>query len=144
MNFIETLPLLQIHITAVFVTLGIVVIADSHGLLWVLGKLKTLPAARMNLLHWATWTGLAVILTAGVFMFLGYGDYLLTLTAFRFKLLFVFALLINAFVIGKHMHIASSTSFAELSKKERFTLLFSGAVSGVCWIGAFVSAQFLT
>jgi hypothetical protein len=144
MDFIASLPLLQIHLTAVFTTLAIVVVADAHGLLWILGKLQTLPQKKMELLHKATWVGLITIMIAGVSMFIGYPEYLLSLPAFRFKLLFIAALLVNAFFIGKHLTASSEAPFASLSPKQRSALLTSGAVSSASWIGAFVSAQFLS
>lgn len=144
MDFIASLPLLQIHLTAVFATLTIVVVADTHGLLWIFGKLETLPRKRMELLHTATWIGLVTIMLAGGSMFLGYSEYLLSLPAFRVKLFFIAALLVNAFFIGKHLTVATSSPFASLSKKQRLTLLTSGAVSSASWIGAFTSAQFLS
>lgn len=144
MEFITTLPLLQIHVTAVFITLAIVVIADLHGLLWLMGKVKTLPQKRMVQLHRFTWTGLLTIMTAGIIMFSSYPEYLLSLWAFRFKALFVAALFINAFFIGAHLRVAQEKSFAELSVHEKRRLLFSGAISAICWIGAFLCAQFLS
>lgn len=144
MDLIASLPLLQIHITAVFATLAIVVVADTHGLLWIFGKLKTLSLQKMQLLHRATWIGLITIMLAGGSMFLGYSEYLLSLPAFRFKLFFIAALLVNAFFIGKHLTVATTATFASLPLKEKRALLISGAVSASSWIGAFISAQFLS
>jgi hypothetical protein len=144
MDFIASLPLLQIHLTAVFTTLAVVAVADTHGLLWILGKLQTLPLNRMELLHRATWIGLIATMLAGGSMFLGYSEYLLSLPAFRVKLFFIAALLINAFFIGKHLTVATSSPFASLPQKQRLALLISGVVSSASWIGAFTSAQFLS
>lgn len=143
MDFIATLPVLQIHVTAVFITLAVVIAADVHGLLWILGKKQTLPLKRMEFFHRAAWLGLIVIITAGFLMFISYSEYLLSLPAFKFKMLFVAMLLVNAFVIGKHLMIATKEPFASLSSKEKMTLIISGAVSTCGWIGAFVCAQLL-
>lgn len=144
MEFIYTLPLLQIHITAVFATFALVILSDTHGLLWILGKLKTLPKKRMEFFHIAVWFGLVTIVTAGFLMFISYPGYLLSLPAFRLKMLFVFFLLVNAFVIGKHLHTATSTAFKDVPKKEQLFLLISGAISTIGWIGAYTCAQFLS
>jgi hypothetical protein len=141
--FILSLPLLQIHITAVFITLAIVVVADIHGLLWVLGKIKTLPKRRMDVLHAAVWIGLAIIITAGALMFSTYSDYLLSLSAFRSKMIFVAVLVINAVFIGKHLHIATQKEFSSIPTQEKKVLIISGLVSTTCWIGAFISAKLL-
>jgi hypothetical protein len=144
MEFMYSLPLLQIHIGAVFATLAIVIISDFHGLLWVLGKSETLPYARMRMLHTCAWIGLITIILAGATMFSSYPQYLLSLPAFQLKMVFVAFLLMNAFVIGKHMHVAVLQPFATLSKQEKLVLLISGAVSTIGWIGAYVCAQFLS
>lgn len=144
MDFIASLPLLQIHVTAVFATIAVVVVSDVHGMLWLMGKLPTLPRKRMELLHKAVWAGLVCAIAAGFTMFLFYPDYLLSLWAFRFKVLFIAALLINAFLIGKHMRLAYTQSFASLSAREKRLLFISGAVSTLGWIGAYTCAQFLS
>jgi hypothetical protein len=143
MDFIATLPLLQIHVSAVFVTLGLVVLADIHGLLWVLGKMERLPHSRMVFFHRATWFGLILIISAGFFMFIDQSSYLLTLPAFKLKLFFVACLIINAFVIGAHMMVATTRAFSSLSTREKMPLFISGGVSSISWIGAFIAAGFL-
>lgn len=144
MDIVASLPLLQIHVTAVFATLALVIYSDVHGLLWISGKKETLPKKRMELLHRAVWIGLIVIISAGFSMFISYPEYLLSLPAFQLKLTFIFFLLLNAFVIGKHLTVSYTRSFASLPKKEKFALLLSGAVSTIGWIGAFTCAQFLS
>ncbi len=143
MEFTNALPLLQINLTAIFITLAVVVTADTHGLLWILGKMRVLPQTRMEVLHRLAWGGLIVIVLAGATMFSTYSEYLLTLPAFQLKMLFVLFLFLNAIFIGKHLQVATVRSFAELSPKERLPLLISGAVSTTGWIGAYICAQFI-
>lgn len=143
MDFIYTLPLLTIHVTSVIITLFFVVVADLHGLAWILGKLKTLPEKRMAVLHGIVWVGLITTIVAGFLMFTTYSEYLLSLPAFRIKMLLVGMLVLNALFIGKHLRIATETSFAGIPAKEKVILLVSGAVSTVGWIGALIAAQFL-
>lgn len=76
-------------------------------------------------------------------MFLTYQDYLLTVPVFYVKMGFVATLIVNAFFIGRMMHIASTQPFASLSRNKQVPLLISGVVSVVCWIGAIVSATLL-
>ncbi len=144
MDLFNALPWLQIHVFAVFATLTLVVLADAHGFLWMIGKLRTLPHTRMEYLHRAVWVGLGVIFIAGFSMFLSYPEYLLTLPAFQLKILFVCMLAVNAFIIGKHLKVATATPFAELSSKEKTTLLLSGLASTSGWVGAYICAQFLS
>lgn len=134
---------LLVHITAFFVNISAVIIADVHAAGWVLGKLSTLPTRRMCFLHRFVQVGLVVSIASGFYMFYPLRDYLLTVPAFYVKIAFVLALLINAGVIGKHLHIATSRTFAEVTGKERRLLIISGAVSTISWVGVFTAAQFL-
>jgi hypothetical protein len=127
----------------VFVTLALVVLADTHGVLWLLGVLKTLPARRMRLFHRFIWIGLLIIIVSGFFVFLDEGSSLIFSPEFWLKMFFVLCLVINAIVIGAHMKIATNSSFSVVPMKERIALFFSGAFSTTCWIGAFVMAQFI-
>jgi len=144
MDILYSLPLLQIHVTAVFTTLALVIISDLHGVLWMRGILKKLPERRMALLHKAVWTGLLFTISAGFIMFTSYPGYLLSLPAFQCKLLFIAFLLINAFVIGKHLRLAITEEFKSLPQKEKMLLIVSGIVSTIGWIGAYTCAQFLS
>lgn len=143
LDVILALPLLELHIAAVFSTLALVIIADIHGLLWVLGRLHTLPLQRMILLHRLVSAGLIITIIAGALMFVGYAPYLVTLWAFRIKMLFVLMLVVNAFVIKKHLHIAAQHPFADLPHTTKITLVASGIVSSAGWVGALIAAQFL-
>lgn len=67
----------------------------------------------------------------------------MTVEAFWVKMAFVGVLIINGFVIARHMHIPTTRTFSSLSKKERRPLFLSGAASGVSWIAVFVSALLL-
>jgi len=144
MEFIANLPLLQIHLFAVFTTIGLVIVADLHGLAWILGKIETSPKQRMMRLHQLVWVGLITIGFSGLMMFLlFYHEYLVSVTAFWIKMGFVLALFINAAVIGRLAKTSYTNKFSELSSKERLPLLISGCISAVAWIGAFTTAKFL-
>ena len=134
---------LPIHVAAVFITLFFVVIADLHALSWLIGKSETLPAWRMDKLHQVVSLGLLVVVTSGIVMFWPVRDFLIYEQAFQVKALFVLALIVNSFFIQKHLGVATNKRFSDLSWKARRALLLSGAVSTTCWVGAFVSAQFI-
>lgn len=143
MEFLNSIDWLTVHVTTVMFTLLVVAIADLHGFLWLVGKKETLPHKRMKLLHTLVWLGLSISMFAGFMMFKSYPEYLLSLWAFRFKLLFVALLVINAFFIGKHIRLASEMPFQTVSPSEKKALLVSGAVSTLCWVGAYVAAHLL-
>lgn len=134
---------LQVHLTTVFALIATVLATDLLALLWVLGKRETLPLWLMRTLHSVIWAGLLIMIVSGGTMFLSYREYLLTVPAFYIKMSFVLALIVNAFVIGKHLHIACERSYASLSREERQPLFISGAVSTISWIGVICAALML-
>lgn len=134
--------ILGAHIAAFMFNIGLVVLADGIGLLWVIGKLKKLPKQFMLVAHRAIWVGLAVSIVTGAYMFWDLRDYLLETPAFYTKVFFVLALVINSFLISKHLHAAlGAESFAALEKKEKISFFISGAVSTISWIAVVVSAK---
>jgi len=135
--------LLPLHIGAFIVTITAVIIADLQAILWAMGKLPALKPQRLKVLHNVVSTGLLVSITSGFIMFLPLREYLVTVEAFWVKLAFVGVLIINSFVIARHMHIPTTRTFSSLSKKARRPLFLSGAASGVSWIVVFASALLL-
>jgi hypothetical protein len=134
---------LPLHITFAVGAVLVVVIADFHAFLWVLGRLSVLAESRMRVLHDLVYAALAGLLTSGVLMFWPLSEYLLTESAFIVKMLFVLALVINSVLISRHMHLAFVRPFASLSYAERIPLFVSAIVSTTSWVGALVAAQFL-
>lgn len=134
---------LTIHITTATALIGLVVATDLYGLLWVIGRRTTLSRRTLTVLHRLVWTGLTVMIASGGVMFLTYREYLLTVPAFFVKMGFVAALLINAVVIGRHLHLAAERPFAEVSRRERRSLYISGVVSTGSWVGAILAARML-
>lgn len=144
MELLQTIPWLSIHVTSVVLTILIVVIADLHGLWWLLGKVENLPKLRMIWFHHLIWLGLVSTIVAGGVMFSYAPEYYLNLTAFRLKILFVLALVINAWLIGKHISLTIESRFIDLTASQKKTLITSGLVSTIGWIGAIILAQFLS
>jgi len=58
-------------------------------------------------------------------------------------MLFVLILIINAFFIGRHMHLSFEKRFKELTTTEKQSLMFSGILSTVCWISVFILGKML-
>lgn len=133
----------SVHVIAFVFNIVLVVISDFHGLLWMTGKMRTLPQGRMVLFHRLIGVGLGVAIISGAWLFSTASEYLLTVPGFYSKMIFVGALVVNAVFIGKHIHIASTLPYSEITSKEKRALLISGAVSSVSWLGAFVSAHLL-
>lgn len=134
---------LPVHLGAFFTGITGVVISDLHAAWWVVKRSVHLPYRRMVRLH--HWVGLAVTasVVSGAIMAWPVRDYLLGEPSFQVKLLFVFALIVNAVFIGRHTQIASTRTFGELTSRERLPLFISGAVSSLAWIGTVIAALLL-
>jgi len=97
-----------------------------------------------TLLHRIVSIGLVGMILSGGYMAYGYGtEVLLRNYVFSTKMLFVVVLVINAFFIGKHMHLAFDKEFKELTKKEKRSLISSGLVSTGSWVTIFVLGKIL-
>lgn len=138
-QFMYVLP---IHIGAFFLTIAGVIAADIYGLRWISGHKQTLNEKTLHRLHLYVAHGLVAAITSGAIMFYPVADYLLTDPAFQLKMFLVLALVVNSFVIGKHMLLASSTPFKTLPNKTKITLVASGLVSSSAWIGTYIVAKF--
>jgi hypothetical protein len=128
----------EIHLAFVFVTLFFVVISDGSGVLWLLGIRKTLPAKFIHVMHLIVSVGIGGLLLTGGLMVLERFDYLLQDVAFIAKMALVLALVINAFCIEGLAKLATTKTFKELTLLERASVLSSGAVSLIGWLGALI------
>ena len=135
--------MLTIHIVAFVLNVALVVVADGLGALWVLGRLERLNADVLNNIHKFLWAGLLLSVITGALMAYESIEYLLTVPAFQIKLVFVTALVINSFVIHKHIQVPVVSSFSEVDSRTKKSLLVSGVVSTVSWISVVICAQFL-
>lgn len=130
--------MVALHVLSIFITGLAVLYSDEQGLSWMLGKKKVLSAKRVAVLHAIVGVGLALIILTGGLMVIKGLPYYLHKPVFLIKMAFVFALIVNAFVIEHISKIASQKSFAELTPRERTPLFISGGVSVLCWLGALV------
>lgn len=125
-----------VHVSAILCTAFLVVYSDEQGLKWMLGKKETLPAKQMRWLHILVSGGLVVTILSGAIMASASLEYYLSNPVFLVKMAFVGVLVVNAFFIGALLPIASTRAFSSLSSREKVPLLLSGALSGMCWVGA--------
>ncbi len=134
---------LTTHITAFIITIALVIMADISGLFWVLGKKEKLGRYSLMWLHHLIWIGMVVSIITGSFMFWEARDYLLTVSAFYIKMSALILLIVNSFVIHKHLLIATQEVYENISSKTKLTLQLSAVVSVLGWVTVFVAAQFL-
>jgi hypothetical protein len=132
-----------LHILAIFVTGITVMYADEQGLMWMLGKKVTLSERKVEILHALVSVGLALVILTGGLLALRTLEYYLSDTRFLLKMGFVGALVINGFFVGSFSRMATRSSFASLSLRERLPLLISGAISVAGWGGALIAGFML-
>lgn len=136
--------LVTVHLAILFLTVFGILLSDHDGYLWLRGKKATLDPKRIARYHWWVSVGLLGMVISGFFLFWPMRDYLLTQSPqFIIKMIFVGILIVNAFAIGELSRTATEKPFSSLTQKEKIPFLVSGALSGVCWIGAALSGFFL-
>ena len=132
--------MLDLHIALVFYSFGVIFFADKEAFAWMRGLKQTLDARHLTLLHALMWLGLAGLIASGLSLFLPMANYLLHEPLFIMKLLLVAILIVNALLIGRLLHIATTRPFASLTGDEKLALFASGATSVVGWVGSVVIA----
>lgn len=136
------MPIVGIHLATLFITALVIVHSDHQGFLYFRGKKQTLSQPFLKWSHHLVWAGLILMITTGVLLTIPQWEYRLTEAAFYVKMTFVGVLVVNAFAIGTLSKLAGTTPFALLQKEQRRTLLLSGALSSICWVGATVMGMF--
>lgn len=124
---------LAIHILALVLSFGTILVVDWLGLLWLLGKVEmhasgNLEAAAKPLI----WGGLALLLISGALI-----DPDLTNVVTAVKLACVLILMLNGLSIAPTMHrllaLPPRTRFTDLTRRLRLRLMIALTVSQTCW-----------
>ncbi|MDP9694908.1 UNVERIFIED_ORG: hypothetical protein J2X79_002476 [Arthrobacter globiformis] len=124
---------LAIHILALVLSFGTILVVDWLGLLWLLGKVQIhesgkLEAAAKPLI----WGGLALLLVSGALI-----DPDLTNPVTVIKLGCVLVLMLNGLSIAPAMHqllaLPAHTRFGELGRRLRLRLMVALSISQACW-----------
>lgn len=132
-----------LHIAGVALSFVSIVLADKQGFAWFRGKTPVLDEGKVAKVHRLVWTGLIVTIISGFFAFWDKRFYLLESPAFIVKMIFVVALTVNGFFIGRLMKLPCKKAFKDFTFKEKLPLFISGTVSGISWVSAFILAFFL-
>lgn len=124
---------LAVHIIALVLSFGTILVVDWLGLLWLLGKVQMhesgkLEAAAKPLI----WGGLALLLASGALI-----DPDLTSPVTAVKLGCVLVLMLNGLSIAPAMHrllaMPPHTRFGELARRLRLRLMVALTISQACW-----------
>ncbi|MFJ9369703.1 hypothetical protein ACIRRA_35540 [Nocardia sp. NPDC101769] len=131
---------LFVHLAALVVGLGAVLVADYLGLLWLAGRVALAEVvAGTRRLHLPIWIGLCGLVISGMFLSPD-----LAAAATRVKLTLVLVLVCNgvqALALGRRMAAASSGAAGGLVWRGAVTAVVSqGCWWGAMWIG-FITAE---
>lgn len=124
------------HGSIFMVTAAIILYSDHKGFNYFKGKEKLLTEKFVKWSHLLVWIGLILMIATGVMLTIPAWEYRLSQPEFYIKMSFVLVLIMNAVAIGKLSKQASVKSFDELESEDKKTLLVSGALSAMGWIGA--------
>ena len=131
------------HMLALLFALVNIALADWKGLQWMRGKVQTLPARSMWMLHNHIWMALAVLILSGAAIATYHVNELMASPAFGAKLAAIVALTLNGVYIRRTMRIASEMPFAQVPAEKRRALYLSGIISTIAWATAIVAAGFI-
>lgn len=133
--------ILPLHIGILVITLVCIIWADIYTSFWLHGKKQTLNPKIVYRLHTAVTLGLTGMITTGTALFWPLREYLTDNSpAFFIKMFFVFALVVNSFVIDTYMKLATIYSFKDISMRQKAILFASGSISLLSWLGAILAA----
>lgn len=135
---------LSLHLLSLAFTVVGIALSDKQAFAWLGGKAQTLDPALLKKYHRWVGLGLALMIATGLMLFYPQREKLLNNNPFFLaKMLAVALLVINVFVIGRFMKVATLKPYASLSAKEKIPLFLSGAISVGCWFSAATLAFFI-
>ena len=124
---------LAVHILALVLSFGTILVVDWLGLLWLLGKVEMHASGKLeDAAKPLIWGGLALLLISGALI-----DPDLTSLVTVVKLASVLILMLNGLSIAPAMHrllaLPPRTRFTELTRRLRLRLMIALTVSQTCW-----------
>ena len=125
-----------LHVLTLLVTAVVIIYSDHQGYLYFRGKKQLLGEKFLQWSHRLVWAGLCGMIVTGVFLTIPSWTYRLQEPIFYVKMGFVMVLIVNAIAIGTLARKASTMPFAQLSPIEQKTLLLSGGLSVMGWVGS--------
>ena len=130
------MEIVTLHVATLLLTALFILYSDHQGFLYFRGKKATLSPTFLAWSHRLVWCGLLLMIVSGILLVLPSWEYRLQQPIFYVKMGFVLVLVVNAFAIGTLSRVAAQKPFAMLSLEEKRTLLLSGTLSAVSWVGA--------
>jgi hypothetical protein len=130
--------LATVHLIIASTTGLLVLYSDHEAYKWFSGKVDTMLANRIKVIHRTVSFGLALLLITGGLLYAQAAPAYLSLPVFIVKMSMVLALIVNSYFIERLSTVACERNFKSLSHPERIPLLVCGAISLACWATAFI------
>lgn len=138
----EKIALVLHGVTLLFV-LGVVAYSYFMGFNWMRGKIEILDEKKVLKYHRYAWRGIALMILTGALAFSFHYTEFLAKWQFHTKMGVLLALVINCVVINRLMKNASETSFKNLPKKAKVSIIISATVATLSWVGILLLAGFI-
>ena len=132
----------DIHLAILAVTALLILYADHEGFSYLRGTRELLSLKKTKSLHYGVWAGLVGMIATGIVLFWPERAYFVSEPEFLIKMCMVFALVVNAVLIGTLSKISATIPFAQLPQKTKRLLFISGGVSTLGWVGAAIVGFF--
>ncbi|WP_253182800.1 hypothetical protein [Arthrobacter sp. SW1] len=127
-----------VHVLAMVLSFGAILVVDWHGFLWLLGRRKLAETVRLDgAAGPLIWAGLVLLLASGAFLNPDLGKALTVV-----KLIAVLVLIVNGIMLiplmRRLVRLPADTPFGGLGAGQRFHMLACLVVSQACWWTAIV------
>lgn len=124
---------LAVHVLALVLSFGAILVVDWLGFLWLLGKRELHESGRLeSAAKPLIWGGLSLLLVSGALIHPDLGNPVTVV-----KLACVLVLMLNGLSIGPAMHqllaLPPQTRFGDVARRLRTRLLVALAISQACW-----------
>lgn len=131
------------HLYVLGLTALVILYSDHQGFAYFRGTKQTLSPVFIHWAHILVWVGLTGMIVTGAALLIPQWEFMLQRPEFFVKMGFVGVLIVNAFAIRKLSRIAAERPFTLLTREERQSLMISGVLSTVGWVGAAFIGYFI-
>lgn len=127
--------LLSLHILFLLSALLAVLITDACGLVYLIGLRKRMNGICLKIKHGLIASACAATVGTGLLLVILKPD-VMAHSVFWMKMLFVAALCVNGWLIGRKIPLLTSGPFKTLGRRARWSLAFGSMASLMLWMGA--------
>lgn len=126
--------LLSLHVDLILIALAAVLITDACGLFYLFGWRKRMNGICLRIKHGLIASMCAATVGTGILLILKNPE-VMAQKIFWLKMVFVAALCVNGWLIGRKIPLLTSGPFQALTRGSRWTLVLGSMMSFLFWIG---------